>query len=214
MRANCQRRFGRCICLTVFATFFLAAAASTVHAQAAGSTSSTPTGIEMVTVTAERRTTLLQKTPVAITALTTSTLENNRIDTFADLSLRVPNLTYTQFSPMESYLSIRGTLINNNAAGWDDAVTTFIDGVPTTGLGDQDPDLFDLSSIEVLRGPQGTLFGRNVTGGAIVLHTIKPSFDFDGRAQLTYGAFNFAQARGFITGPLTDEIAAKASVSY
>jgi len=100
-------------------------------------------------------------------ALTASTLEKDRIDTFSDLSLHVPTLTYTQFSPQEAYISIRGTLINNNAAGWDDAVTTFVDGVPTTGLGDQNPDLFDLSQIEVLRGPQGTLYGSGSLGGTV-----------------------------------------------
>src|SRR5436305_7822842 len=107
----------------------LSVAAGTATAQTAGP--SETTGVEVITVTAEKRTTLLQKTPIAITALTAEAIENNRIDTFADVSLRVPNMTYTQFSPQESYLSIRGTLINNNAAGWDDAVTTFIDGVPT-----------------------------------------------------------------------------------
>jgi iron complex outermembrane receptor protein len=169
--------------------------------------------LETVTVSAEKRSTLIQQTPVAVTALTAATLENNRIDTFSDLSLHVPNLTYTQFSPQESYLSIRGTLINNNAAGWDDAVTTFIDGVPTTGLGDQNPDLFDLRQIEVLRGPQGTLFGRNVTGGAIVLHTLAPSFDSGARVRLSYGNDNFAQARGYLTGPITDTLAGKISIN-
>lgn len=171
-------------------------------------------GIETVFVTAEKRETPLQKTAVAATVLTGTTLEKNRIDSFADLSLHVPNLTYTQFSPQESYLSIRGTIINNNAAGWDDAVTTFIDGVPTTGLGDQNPDLFDLSAIEVLRGPQGTLFGRNVTGGAIVIHTTTPDFDPSGKLQVSYGNYNAVQARGYVTGGITDDVAGKLSVSY
>lgn len=206
---NTRRQALTYACLTTLATAL--SASPSAYAQVAGP-STTSTGIELVTVTAERRTTWLQKTPVAITALTANTIENNRIDTFADLSLRVPNLTYTQFSPQESYLSIRGTLINNNAAGWDDAVTTFIDGVPTTGLGDQNPDLFDLSEIEVLRGPQGTLFGRNVTGGAVVIHTLSPSFEFAGRAQVSYGNYNAVQARGYITGPITDTLAAKLSI--
>jgi iron complex outermembrane recepter protein len=168
---------------------------------------------ETIVVSAERRDTPLEKTPVAATVLTGATLERNRIDSFSDLSLHVPNLTYTQFSPQESYLSIRGTLINNNAAGWDDAVTTFIDGVPTTGLGDQNPDLFDLSQIEVLRGPQGTLFGRNVTGGAVILRTLEPSFDQSGKVELSYGNDNAVQARGYVTGPITDTLAGKLSVS-
>jgi iron complex outermembrane receptor protein len=199
-----------------FTTLLLAGTALTLLSlPAAAQALSGPaeSGLETVTVTAEKRDTPLQETPIAVTALTASTLEKNRIDSFSDLSLRVPNLTYTQFSPQEAYISIRGTLINNNAAGWDDAVTTFVDGVPTTGLGDQNPDLFDLSQIEVLRGPQGTLFGRNVTGGAIVLHTMPPSFDPDAKLRLSYGNYNAVQARGYLTGPLTDTLAGKISLS-
>jgi iron complex outermembrane receptor protein len=191
----------------------LAGTALAPLAAAAQSLNDTSTGLETITVSAERRDTPLEETPVAVTALSGDVLTKNRIDTFSDLSLRVPNLTYTQFSPQESYLSIRGTLINNNAAGWDDAVTTFIDGVPTTGLGDQNPDLFDLRQIEVLRGPQGTLFGRNVTGGAVLLHTLAPSFDTDARAELSYGNYNAVQARGYLTGAITDNLAGKISVS-
>jgi iron complex outermembrane receptor protein len=162
-----------------------------------------------VTITAEKRETKLQETPIAVTALTTHTIEANRIVSLQDVSLIVPNMTYTQFSTQESYFSIRGTLINNNAAGWDDAVATFIDEVPTTGLGDVNPDLFDLASIEVLRGPQGTLFGRNATGGAVLIRTIPPSFSFTAKFEATYGSYNLAEARGMITGPLSDQLAGK-----
>jgi iron complex outermembrane recepter protein len=205
-------RYGR----SSFTTLLLAGTALTflsLPATAQALSGPAESGLETVTVTAEKRDTPLQETPIAVTALSASTLEKNRIDSFSDLSLRVPNLTYTQFSPQEAYISIRGTLINNNAAGWDDAVTTFVDGVPTTGLGDQNPDLFDLSQIEVLRGPQGTLFGRNVTGGAIVLHTMPPSFDPDAKIRLSYGNYNAVQARGYLTGPITDTIAGKISLS-
>ena len=171
-------------------------------------------GVAQITVTAERRDTKLQDTPVAETAITTATIESNRIVSFADVALSVPNLTYTQFSTQESYFSIRGTLINNNAAGWDDAVATFVDDVPTTGLGDVNPDLFDLASIEVLRGPQGTLFGRNATGGAVIIRTTPPSFSFQARAEATYGSYNLVQLRGLVTGPLSDTLAAKLVVDY
>jgi iron complex outermembrane recepter protein len=178
------------------------AADATADAQAA-------TGVAQITVTAERRDTKLQETPVAETAMTTATIEANRIVSFSDVALSVPNLTYTQFSAQESYFSIRGTLINNNAAGWDDAVATFVDDVPTTGLGDVNPDLFDLASIEVLRGPQGTLFGRNATGGAVIIRTLPPSFDFGAKLEATYGNYNQAEFRGLVTGPLSDNVAAK-----
>jgi iron complex outermembrane receptor protein len=176
---------------------------------AADATADAASSVAQVTVTAERRETKLQQTPVAETVITTGAIEANRVVGFQDVALSVPNLTYTQFSAQESYFSIRGTLINNNAAGWDDAVATFIDDVPTTGLGDVNPDLFDLASIEVLRGPQGTLFGRNATGGAVLIRTLPPSFDFMGKVEGTYGSYNTGELRGMITGPLSDTLAAK-----
>ena len=162
-----------------------------------------------IVITAERRATKLQETPLAVTALTAAVIESNHIQRLDEVALRVPNVVFTQFSNQESYFSIRGTLINNNAAGWDDAVATFIDDVPTTGLGDVNPDLFDLASIEVLRGPQGTLFGRNATGGAVIIRTQPPSFHFGGKVEGTYGSDNLAEFRGLVTGPITDSLAGK-----
>ncbi|MEP6967615.1 MAG: TonB-dependent receptor [Pseudomonadota bacterium] len=170
--------------------------------------------VNEVVVTAEKRETKLQDTPIAVTAFTPESIEKNRIEHLDDVALRTPNVTYTQFSNQESYFSIRGTLINNNAAGWDDAVATFIDDVPTTGLGDVNPNLFDLSSIEVLRGPQGTLFGRNATGGVVIIRTQPPSFEPAAKVEGTYGSDNLVELRGVFTGPLiADKLAAKLAVN-
>jgi iron complex outermembrane receptor protein len=197
--------------LSAGAAVLAACAPSAVIAATANATgaSQPATSVAQVTVTAERRETKLQETPVAETVFTTNAIEANRVVSFQDVAISVPNLTYTQFSAQESYFSIRGTLINNNAAGWDDAVATFIDDVPTTGLGDVNPDLFDLASIEVLRGPQGTLFGRNATGGAVIVRTLPPSFTFQAKVEGTYGSYNLGEVRGLVTGPLSDTLAAK-----
>ena len=163
-----------------------------------------------VVVTAQRRETRLQDTPVSATVITAAKIEAQRIVNFSDLQLRVPSLTYTQITHQESYFSIRGTSIKNDAAGSDLGVSVFIDDVPTTGIGDNDVDLFDLQSIEVLRGPQGTLFGRNVTGGAVIVHTSPPSFDTMVKGQVTYGTYNLMEARGLVTGALVgDTLAGK-----
>jgi iron complex outermembrane receptor protein len=203
--------------LLVAAAIGLAAASGARAAEEtkAGTPEGAETPLSAITVTAERRETKLQETPVAVTALTGEALEAQRIVSFSDVALHVPNLTYTQFSTQESYFSIRGTLINNNAAGYDEAVSTFIDDVPVTGLGDNNPDLFDLADIEVLRGPQGTLFGRNVTGGAVVIHTQPPSFNFGGKAEVTYGSDNLVELRGLVTGPIVaDKLAGKFAIDY
>jgi iron complex outermembrane recepter protein len=169
--------------------------------------------LEEVTVTAQKRETRLEDTPIAVSAFTPDFIDRNRIQSLDDIALRTPSLAFVQLNKGEAYISIRGTLVNTPGAGWDDSVTTFIDDVPMTGAGDNSPDLYDLSSIEVLRGPQGTLFGRNVTGGAIVIHTQQPSFDPQGKVEGTYGLDNLAQLRGLWTGPLIGhELAGKFTV--
>jgi iron complex outermembrane receptor protein len=169
--------------------------------------------LEEVTVTAQKRDTKLENTPIAVSAFTPDFIDRNRIQTLDDVALRTPSVAFVQLNKGEVYISIRGTLVNTPGAGWDDSVTTFIDDVPMTGAGDNSPDLYDLRSIEVLRGPQGTLFGRNVTGGAIVIHTQQPSFDAQGKVEATYGLDNLAQVRGLWTGPLAGhELAGKLTV--
>jgi iron complex outermembrane recepter protein len=174
---------------------------------AAGAPAAQTNAIEEVIVTAQKRQTKLEDTPVAVSAFTPEQIERDRIQTLNDVALRAPSVTFVQVLKNETYISIRGTLINTPGAGWDDSVTTFIDDVPTTGVGDNNPNLYDLSGIEVLRGPQGTLFGRNVTGGAIVIHTLEPSFREGGVARIegTYGSNNLAQIRGLWSGPLVDD---------
>jgi iron complex outermembrane receptor protein len=159
-------------------------------------------GLEEIVVTAQKRATRLEDTPVAVSAFTPDSIERNRIEGIGDIALRAPSVSFVPINKGEAYISIRGTRVDTPGAGWDDAVTVFIDDIPMTGVGDNAPDLYDLRSIEVLRGPQGTLFGRNVTGGAIDIHTEPPSFDPHGKAELTYGQDNLAQVRGLWTGPL------------
>jgi iron complex outermembrane receptor protein len=158
--------------------------------------------LEEVTVTAQKRETRLEDTPVAVSAFTPDSIERNHIQALADVALRAPSVSFVQINKGEAYISIRGSRVDTPGAGWDDAVTVFIDDIPMTGMGDNAPDLYNLRSIEVLRGPQGTLFGRNVTGGAIVIQTAQPSFEQHGKAELTYGSDNLAQVRGLWTGPL------------
>ncbi len=190
-----------------------ATAASAAASSSASADSKNDTGaLQEVVVTAQKRKTKLEETPIAVTAFTPAMIERDHIQSLDDVALRAPSVTFVQVLKGETYISIRGTLINTPGAGWDDSVTTFIDDVPMTGVGDNSPDLYDLSSIEVLRGPQGTLFGRNVTGGAIVVHTLQPSFQQGGMGKIegTYGANNLAQLRGLWTGPLIgDQLAGK-----
>jgi iron complex outermembrane recepter protein len=157
-----------------------------------------------IVITATRRATYLEQTPIAITAFSGPELDRQHTEDFSNLAIVAPSLVFTAQSRQEAYPSIRGTTVGNDAPGSDLGVSVFIDDVPTTGVGDNDPNLFDLQSIEVLRGPQGTLFGRNVTGGALVVHTLPPDFSAHEKVELTYGNYNLAEGRGYVTGPLID----------
>jgi iron complex outermembrane recepter protein len=183
----------------------------------AGRSESSPAVVELseVVVTATKRETKLQETPIAITVFTAEQMESQRLYNLTDVAERAPGLEFIPYSRQEAYISIRGTTTNSAAAGADLGVTVFIDDVPTIGVGDNDPDLFDLQSLEVLRGPQGTLFGRNVTGGALVVRTLPPSFTVHESAQVSYGTDNLAEVRSYLTGPLVaDTVAGKVSLQY
>jgi iron complex outermembrane receptor protein len=164
--------------------------------------------LEEVLVTATRRETKLSETPISMSVVTAEQIDHQRIVNFSDVELAVPNLVYTEITRQETFFSIRGTGVDNDTPGSDTGVSVFVDGVPRTGVHDHNPDLFDLQSIEVLRGPQGTLFGRNTTGGAVIIRTLAPSFEPTYKGQLTYGNDNLVEANGLATGPLVADVLA------
>jgi iron complex outermembrane receptor protein len=161
--------------------------------------------LDEVLVTATRRETKLGDTPISMSVITADQIEHQRIANFSDVELSIPNFVFTQVTRQETYFSIRGTGVDNDTPGSDAGVSVFIDGVPRTGVHDHNPDLFDLQGIEVLRGPQGTLFGRNTTGGAVVIHTVAPGFQPMFKGQLTYGSDNLIEVNGLATGPIIPE---------
>jgi iron complex outermembrane recepter protein len=161
-------------------------------------------GVEEVLVTATRRETRLSDTPIALSVISAEEMNNQRVTNLADLEESIPNLVFTQVTRQETVFSIRGTGVDNDTPGADAGVSVFIDGVPRTGVHDTTPELFDLQSVEVLRGPQGTLFGRNTTGGAIIMHTVAPSFEPTFKGRLTYGNYNLVDLNGLATGPLVE----------
>jgi len=160
--------------------------------------------LDEVLVTAERRESKLQDTPIAVSVIDGGEIQRERLVNLSDIAAKAPSITFNQVNHSESFISIRGTTIGNDAAGIDQGVSVFIDEVPTTGFGDDSPDLYDLQSVEVLRGPQGTLFGRNVTGGAVLIRTVPPSFTESGSATVTYGSDNLMEVQGYDTGPLVE----------
>ena len=143
------------------AGFVLSALAAAVP-QAAFSQSS---ALEEVIVTAERRAQDAQDVPIALTIIGGSEISPAGISSISDVALKTPNLTYTQFNIGEPQLFLRGLGTTIDSAGADPTVSVFIDDVYVGRSAGATSDLYDLERIEVLRGPQGTLYGRNVTGG-------------------------------------------------
>lgn len=168
------------------------------------------TAIEDVIVTADRRERRLQDVPSAITAVTSETLERQRIVDLTTLSGSVPSFSMTEGSPLGKELNIRGiTSVRIIDASAEPSVGVFVDEVYISRMGSAFTDFYDLERIEVIRGPQGVLLGKNVVGGAISVITNKPSFEPSGRITAGLGNYNAFNADGYMTGPLTSDLAGR-----
>lgn len=164
-------------------------------------------GVDDIVVTATRREERLQEVPIAVTAMSGADLQAAGIDNARELNLLVPNLTFTMTGP-ENAPIIRGVV--NTAAGiGDDAnVPTYVDGVLIPAMSQTSQELLEVERIEVLRGPQGTLFGRNSTGGLINIITKRPSYEPSGHITLRAGTYGGYGINGYATLGISDKIAA------
>jgi len=190
-----------------YAVAAILSAASAMPARAA-----TSEGLEEVVVTAQRRETSLQTTAVAISAFSGEKLAEDKIFTISDLANSVPAFSFTANTPLDVELNIRGitnTRLDSPTA--DPSVGTFVDGVYIGRTGDYNFDFYDLERIEVIRGPQGVLLGKNVVGGALSIITAAPKFENSGEAMLSFGNYDSITAAGHVTGGMTDEVAGRFS---
>ena len=179
-----------------------------------GQTASSGTSDEIV-VTAERREARLLDTPLAVAALTSQQLERQDLASLEDVQAVTPSLTFGKFSNF-SIVSLRGVGTDFGTISAEPAVATFQDGIYLGASSAQSVPSFDLERIEVLRGPQGTLYGRNSTGGAINFITREPSFTNEVNAALTVGDYGRVTTDLGITGPLGlhETLAGRFSVRY
>lgn len=160
--------------------------------------------MEEVIVSARKMDESLQDVPLAISVLGGAMLENLRLDDVNDVLIRVPGVGFGQ--PFKSYtpIAIRGASTQDDNIGVDPNVAVFVDGVYIGGTTAVEFDLFDLERVEVLKGPQGTLFGRNTNGGVIHYVTKDPTDEFRAATTLTLGNHGRVEAAGSISGALTD----------
>jgi len=156
-----------------------------------------------IVVTAQKRSENVQDVPIAISAFTASALQERSVTNVASLSALAPNVNLdggTPFSGSASVLSatIRGIGSDDFAFNIDPGVGIYLDGVYLARTVGANQDLPDVERIEVLKGPQGTLFGRNTIGGAISIVTHDPGKEFKGSVDVTTGSYNLVKARGTI----------------
>ena len=164
--------------------------------------------IEEIVVTATKREQTLQEVPVAVTVTTNETIDKARIQDILDLQSVVPSLRVPQFqSSTQVNFIIRGFGNGANNAGIEPSVGVFIDGVYRSRSAAQIADLPNIERVEVLRGPQNTLFGKNASAGVISIVTAKPSYDWDGNVEVSFGNYDSVLTKGYISGPLSDTLA-------
>ena len=172
--------------------------------------------LKKITVTARKREELIQNVPLSITHFSSEQIEALKVNDLESLAVRMPNVALDDAVSglAVANFSIRGVGINNSIASVDPTVGVFLDGVYLGQITTVLFDTFDLESIEVLRGPQGTLFGRNVTGGAILINTKKPGdvLEISARTSFEGGGESLnSYYMGTIGGPISETVSVKIS---
>ena len=184
-------------------TLVLSTLAATLPSLAAAQDAATD-ALEEIVVTAQKRSENLQDTPLAITALSGAAIEQYGREDVAALASSSPSLAYSEAGG-EAQLYIRGVGTNIFGVGADPSVAINLDGVylgrPNMGL----TQFLDVERVEVLRGPQGILYGRNATGGAINIISRMPTDEFEGYATLGFGSFDRRELKAAVSGPINDQ---------
>jgi len=170
--------------------------------------------ISEIVVTATKREQTLQDVPISVAVTGQQTLERAQVKDLIDLQSVVPSLKVSQFNATgQTNFVIRGFGNGNGNDGIESSVGVFIDGVYRSRSAAALDDLPEVERIEVLRGPQSTLFGKNVSAGAISIVTKKPQFEAGGKIEATVGNYNARQIKGTFTGPISDTLAVRVSGS-
>src|SRR5712672_1122550 len=168
--------------------------------------------LEEVVVTAEKRSERARDVPMSITAVTAEQLEKQGVVAVSDLTKLVPGFTYQPSDYGTPVYTIRGVGQKDVAIAVSPTVSVYVDQVPIPYSAETLGAAFDLERLEVLKGPQGTLFGQNSTGGAMNFIAAKPTNHLDAGADVTYGRFNEADAQGFLSGPLSDTVSVRVAL--
>jgi iron complex outermembrane receptor protein len=193
---------------------FAACAPHTVAAQSAGQQTADAGGVEEIIVTAQKRDESAQDVPIAITALGSEQLKSAGVTSTLDLKAAVPALNITTGTGGIGLPRIRGIGATGQGPGIENPVAVYVDGVYYGASFGILQNFFDTDQVTVLKGPQGTLFGRNATGGLIQMSTLGPDFDWNGKAEIGYGNYDTVHSAAYVSGGLTDTVAISLSGQY
>ncbi len=170
-------------------------------------------GLEEIVVTARKRSENLQDVPISISAFSAEALQATGASSLGDLYASVPNFEFVNSGFLfNSSVTIRGIVSNDMMAGFETATGTVVDEVYIGRSAAFNSTFLDVERVEILRGPQGTLQGKNIIGGAINITTRRPSNELTAAADATFGNYDLMQLRGYVSGPIIeDKVAAKIS---
>ena len=180
----------------------------------ADATAQNPRG-DVIVVTARRRQETAQAVPLAISVIRGDSIEATGNYNLVKLQQLAPTLQVYTSNPRNTSVNIRGLGVpfGLTSDGFEQGVGIYVDDVYNSRVAAATFDFLDVAQVEVLRGPQGSLYGKNTTAGAINITTNQPTFDFEGRAELTVGNLNYKQAKAAVSGPLSDTIAARIAIA-
>nr|WP_047166612.1 TonB-dependent receptor [Sphingomonas sp. Y57] len=202
----------------LLASAALAGLTTPLHAQEAppaaaaeGSEFEAPRANSEIIVTARRRQETAQEVPLAISVVGANQIESTGNFNILKLQQLAPTLQVYSSNPRNTSVNIRGLGVpfGLTSDGFEQGVGIYVDDVYNSRVAAAVFDFLDVNQVEVLRGPQGTLYGKNTTAGAINITTNQPTFDFEGRAEVTAGNLKFKQAKAAVSGPLSDKVAVR-----
>ncbi|MEK9213171.1 TonB-dependent receptor [Sphingomonas sp. 2378] len=213
-----SKRFAAFLCATTMLAFSGPALAQTAGPAAPQATpdEAAGDGLPEVIVTARRRAEDAQRVPAALSVVGGDLIDQSYTVNTQGLTTLIPTLNYSSANPRNTAFTIRGlgssvVAVSQANDGLEPGVGFYVDQVYHARPATAAFDFADIEQVEELRGPQGTLFGKNTTAGALNITTRAPTFTREGFAELSYGAYNFMQAKGWASGPITDTIAYRIS---
>lgn len=188
-----------------------------VHAQEAAESGNSAEEVRPndIVVSARKTKETLQDTPLAVSVITGESLERTGFTQVAEIARFVPGVAIAPLNTARATgTKIRGISTFSFSDGFESSVSTVVDGVVLGREAQGFSDFLDIQSIEVIKGPQGTLFGKNASAGVINIQTNDPKFDFGGSGDVSYGSYDAIKLRGTVTGPISDKVAFRLTGTY